>query len=196
MNLDIFKILKSGGFDSQRIVYNPYFIEFANTLNKLAKCIDFDKNGHLLILDEKGKLALDVNKFIIEGKVDPKPHPEPEPEPEPESGSGKGSDSGSGEGSGSGEDPRIGQTIELWIYEESNPDVKITTLQTVYNNEVDLSTVKSSGKYATLYSTEVGGAYISTSIKLLVNSNNVNIIDMAKWDGSMRHYTKLYVKFE
>lgn len=83
MDFDIYKILAGGGFDSPRIVYNKEFMKFAEMMNKLAKAVDIDKNGHLIIKDKNGKLKLDLNQFIIESETKPQPIPDPEPTPTP-----------------------------------------------------------------------------------------------------------------
>ena len=84
MDFDIYKILAGGGFDSPRIIYNKEFVKFANMMNKLAKALDIDKNGHLIIKDKNGKLKLDLNQFIIDSETKPQPTPDPKPTPDPE----------------------------------------------------------------------------------------------------------------
>ena len=78
--VNIYDVVNAGGFDSGRIIYNEYFRLFADNMNELFSHVTINKKGHLVILDENGKMTLDVNQFIIDSK---KPQPGPGPEPEP-----------------------------------------------------------------------------------------------------------------
>lgn len=76
--VNIYDVVRGGGFDGGRIVYNKWFREFADNMNEIFSIMTINKKGHLVLLDENGKLKLDVNQFIIDSN---KPKPEPEPQP-------------------------------------------------------------------------------------------------------------------
>lgn len=61
--LDVYKLLGGGGLNPY-FYYNPVFRQFADSINKLFECLTIDKNGHIVILDNKGKFVLDVNELL------------------------------------------------------------------------------------------------------------------------------------
>ena len=88
-----------------------------------------------------------------------------------------------------------GKTIKLWLYDAENADVKLGQKEVEYGTSIDLSSDKYNGNTPVAYLTSVDGEPISVETPLVVNSDNVNITKMSKYNGDIVYYTKIYFNF-